>query len=148
MDIDKLLTSKRISYDLKASNKEESIDELIEILYSDGVIRDKSIFKKAVMKREEEFSTGIGNGIGIPHGKSDAVLEAAIALGISKEGIEFDSMDGEPVNLIFLIAVPEESNDIHLKILSYISRRLMHSSVREKLMEAKNYNNILEAFQE
>ena len=72
--------------------------------------------------------------------------EAAIALGISKSGIEFDSMDGEPVNLLFLIAVPDKSDDIHLKILSYISRRLMHEEVRDRLKEAKTYNQILEAF--
>ncbi|WP_132995624.1 PTS sugar transporter subunit IIA [Sporanaerobacter acetigenes] len=148
MDIGKLLTSDRISFNLKARNKEEAIDELIEILYRDGVINNKKNFKLAVMKREKEFSTGIGYGIGIPHGKNEAVKEASIAFGISKDGIDFDSMDGQPVNLIFLIAVPNKSDDMHLKILSYISRRLMHSDVREKLIKAQSYNDILKAFQE
>ena len=146
MNIGELLTPNRISYSLNAIDKEESIYELIELLYKDGIIKDKDAFKEAVMKREDEFSTGIGHGIGIPHGKSDSVLEAAIALGISKNGIEFDSMDGEPVNLIFLIAVPEESDNVHLQILSYISRKLMHSEVRGKLMKAENYDEILRAF--
>ena len=146
MEIGKLLTQDRISFDLQGRNKEEVIDELIEILYKDGAIKDKEDFKLAVMKREEEFSTGIGHGIGIPHGKSEAVYQAAIAFGISKEGIDFNSMDGQPVNLIFLIAVPNKSDDTHLKILSFISRRLMHSDVRDKLMKAQNYEDILEAF--
>jgi PTS system nitrogen regulatory IIA component len=148
MDIGKLLTPNRISFQLKGRTKEEAIEELIEILYKDGTIKNKEDFKIAVMKREEEFSTGIGHGIGIPHGKSEAVNEASIAFGISQDGIDFDSMDGQPVNLLFLIAVPNKSDDVHLKILSYISRRLMHDDVREKLIKAKTYAQILEAFQE
>jgi nitrogen PTS system EIIA component len=148
MDIGKLLTPNRISFQLKGRTKEEAIEELIEILYKDGTIKNKEDFKIAVMKREEEFSTGIGHGIGIPHGKSEAVNEASIAFGISQDGIDFDSMDGQPVNLLFLIAVPNKSDDVHLKILSYISRRLMHDDVREKLIKAKTYDQILEAFQE
>ncbi|GFN35109.1 PTS sugar transporter subunit IIA [Tepidimicrobium xylanilyticum] len=146
MNIEKLLTPERISFNLVGRSKEEAIDELIQILYQDGVINSKEDFKLAVMKREKEFSTGIGYGIGIPHGKSNAVLEPSIALGISKEGIEFDSMDGKPVNLVFLIAVPFKSDDVHLKVLSYISRKLMHSQVREKLIKAQNYNDIVQAF--
>lgn len=146
MEIEKLLTSNRISFDLKGGNKEEVIDELIELLCKDGAVTNKKDFKLAVMKREEQFSTGIGHGIGIPHGKSDAVSTASIAFGISKDGVDFSSMDGQPVNLIFLIAVPNKSDDIHLKILSFISRRLMHSDVRGKLMKAQSYEDILEAF--
>ncbi|HSH36087.1 PTS sugar transporter subunit IIA [Schnuerera sp.] len=146
MEIEKLLTSNRISFDLKGGNKEEVIDELIELLYKDGAVTNKKDFKLAVIKREEQFSTGIGHGIGIPHGKSDAVSMASIAFGISKDGVDFDSMDGQPVNLIFLIAVPKNSDDMHLKILSFISRRLMHSDVRGKLMKAQSYEDILEAF--
>ena len=147
MDIEELLTKDRISFNLKGLTKEEVIDELIEILFNDNVIEDKDKFKIAVMKREEEFSTGIGNGIGIPHGKSKFVTEAAIAFGISKNGVDFDSMDGEPAHLIFLIAVPEKSDDIHLKVLSYISRRLMHNEVRQALIEAENYDDIIKAFE-
>ncbi|HHV25909.1 PTS sugar transporter subunit IIA [Anaerosalibacter bizertensis] len=147
MDIEELLTKDRISFNLKGLTKEEVIDELIEILFNDNVIEDKHKFKIAVMKREEEFSTGIGNGIGIPHGKSKFVTEAAIAFGISKNGVDFDSMDGEPAHLIFLIAVPEKSDDIHLKVLSYISRRLMHNEVRQALIEAENYDDIIKAFE-
>lgn len=147
MNIKELLTKERISFNLKGLTKEEVIDELIEILFNDNVIEDKDKFKIAVMKREEKFSTGIGNGVGIPHGKNKFVTEAAIAFGISKNGVDFDSMDGEPAHLIFLIVVPEKSNDIHLKVLSYISRRLMHNEVRQALIEAENYDDIIKAFE-
>ena len=146
MEIEKLLTPNRILFDLKGGNKEEVIDELIELLYKDGVVTDKKKYKSAVMKREEQFSTGIGYGIGIPHAKSDAVSTAAIAFGISKDGIDFDSMDEKQVNLIFLIAVPNKSDDTHLKILSFISRRLMHNEVREKLIKAKNHEDVISSF--
>lgn len=146
MDIRKLLTKDRVVFDLKGETKEEIIENLIDILIEDNIIKDKNMFKEAVFKREKEFSTGIGNGVGIPHGKSEAVSEAAIAFGISKDGVDFDSMDGKRTYLIFLIAVPEKSDDIHLKALSYISRRLMHNEVRQALMEAKTYNDIIEAF--
>lgn len=146
MDIRKLLTKDRVVFDLKGETKEEIIENLIDILIEDNIIKDKNMFKEAVFKREKEFSTGIGNGVGIPHGKSEAVSEAAIAFGISKDGVDFDSMDGKLTHLIFLIAVPEKSDDIHLKALSYISRRLMHNEVRQALMEAKTYNDIIEAF--
>ncbi|MCR2044294.1 PTS sugar transporter subunit IIA [Anaerosalibacter massiliensis] len=146
MDIRKLLTKDRVVFDLKGETKGEIIENLIDILIEDNIIKDKNMFKEAVFKREKEFSTGIGNGVGIPHGKSEAVSEAAIAFGISKDGVDFDSMDGKLTHLIFLIAVPEKSDDIHLKALSYISRRLMHNEVRQALMEAKTYDDIIEAF--
>lgn len=146
MDIRKLLTKDRVVFDLKGETKGEIIENLIDILIEDNIIKDKNMFKEAVFKREKEFSTGIGNGVGIPHGKSEAVSESAIAFGISKDGVDFDSMDGKLTHLIFLIAVPEKSDDIHLKALSYISRRLMHNEVRQALMEAKTYDDIIEAF--
>lgn len=147
MNIEELLTPERVSFNLKGRTKEEAIDELIDLLFKDGQIKNKNLFKNAVMKREEEFSTGVGNGVGIPHGKSKSVLSPSIALGISREGIDFDSMDGKPTHIIFLIAVPEEANNIHLNVLSYISRRLMHTDVREKLIKSQNYNEIIEAFE-
>ncbi|AEE92674.1 MAG: PTS sugar transporter subunit IIA [Tepidanaerobacteraceae bacterium] len=146
MEIRDMFSKERVNFDLKATTKEDVLDELIDILYKDGKITDREEFKKAVLKREEEFSTGIGLGIAIPHGKSAAVKEASIVFGKSKKGIDFNSMDGEPAYLFFLIAVPEESNDVHLKALSEISRRLMHDEVREKLYDAQNFEGFIEAF--
>ena len=136
----------RVSFNLKATTKDEVIDELIEILEKDGKILDKMQFKAAVLKREEEFSTGIGMGIAIPHGKSSAVKEASIVFGKSEKGIDYESMDGEPAHLFFLIAVPEDSNDVHLRALSEISRKLMHTEVREQLLSAQSYDKFITVF--
>jgi PTS system fructose-specific IIA component/PTS system nitrogen regulatory IIA component len=141
-----MFSKNRISFDLKASNKDEVIKELIQLLYDDGKIIDKEKFREAVLKREEEFSTGIGMGIAIPHGKSNAVKEASIAFGRSNKGIDYESMDDKPANLFFLIAVPEESSDVHLKALSEISRKLMHTEIREKLFKVQSFEEFIKIF--
>lgn len=142
-----MFSKNRICFDLKATNKDEAIKELIEILYDDGKITDKEKFRQAVLKREEEFSTGIGMGIAIPHGKSDAVKEPSITFGRSNKGIDYESMDDKPAYLFFLIAVPEESSDIHLRALSEISRKLMHTEIREKLFKAQSFEEFIEVFE-
>ncbi|KHD34657.1 PTS fructose transporter subunit IIA [Clostridium acetobutylicum] len=142
-----MFSKERVTFNLKAKTKEEAINELIEILYNDGKVTDKEELKKAVLKREEEFSTGIGMGIAIPHGKCSAVKEAAITFGLSKEGIDYQSMDDKPAHLFFLIAVPEESSDIHLKALSEISRKLMHTEVREKIKNAQSFEEFITVFE-
>lgn len=147
MSIKEMFSVSRMSFDLKASDKNSVLDELIAILNSDGKLYDTEKFKEAVLKREEEFSTGIGMGIAIPHGKSDTVKEACITFGRSDKGIDYGSMDGEPAKLFFLIAVPENSNDTHLRALSEISRKLMHEDVREKLYGAKSYEEFISVFE-
>lgn len=142
-----MFSKNRMCFDLKATNKDEVIKELIEILYDDGKITDKEKFRQAVLKREEEFSTGIGMGIAIPHGKSDTVKEASITFGRSNKGIDYESMDDKPAYLYFLISVPEESSDIHLRALSEISRKLMHTEIREKLFKAESFEEFIEVFE-
>ena len=146
MDISELLKESRVIFDLKSTNKEGVLDELINLLSNDNIITDREEYKKAVMKREEEFTTGIGMGIAIPHGKSAAVTEPALAFGISKHGVDYKSMDGKPANIFFLIAVPEKSDNTHLQILSTLSRKLMHEDVRTALYNSKSYSDVLEAF--
>lgn len=147
MDIKVMFSKERVKFNLKAENKSQVIDELIDVLYEDGKILNKEEFKKAVVKREEEFSTGIGMGIAIPHGKSNAVAEASLVFGKSINGIDYESMDDLPAHLFFLIAVPEESSDLHLRVLSEISRKLMHTEVREALMKAETYDDFLKVFE-
>lgn len=142
-----MLSKERVSFNLKAATKDGVIDELIDMLVRDGKITSREKFKKAVLKREKEFSTGIGMGIAIPHGKSPAVKEACIVFGKSVNGIDYDSLDGQPAHLFFMIAVPEESNDIHLKALSEISRRLMHAEVRNQLLEAQSFEELTKIFE-
>lgn len=115
-----------INFDLKTTDKQAAISELANTFLTKGVVTNDSVYLEAVMKREEESTTGIGFGVAIPHGKSAAVAEPSLAFGRSQAGIQYDSMDGKPVHLMFLIAVPETSNDEHLRILSKLSRKLMH----------------------
>lgn len=147
MEIKDMFSKERVCLQLGAKNKLEAIDELIDILVKDGKINDKETFRKAVLKREEEFSTGIGMGIAIPHGKSDSVNEAAIVFGKSDQGIEYGSMDDKPAHLFFLIAVPQDSNDIHLRALSQISRKLMHTDVRNAIMNSSNFEEFIKVFE-
>lgn len=142
-----MFSKNRAEFNLKAKTKSEVLDELIEILYKDGKVTNKEELKNAVLKREEEFSTGIGMGIAIPHGKCSAVTEATITFGLSKEGIDYQSMDDKPAKLFFLIAVPEESSDVHLRALSEISRKLMHEDVREKLYNVDNFEDFIKVFE-
>lgn len=137
----------RFKGNLAAKTKAEVIDELIDLLYQDGKLTDKEALKKAVLHRESEFSTGIGMGIAIPHGKCSAVTEAAITFGRSEAGIDYESMDDKPAHLFFLIAVPEDSSDIHLKALSEISRKLMHTDVREQIMKAQTFADFIKVFE-
>ena len=136
-----------INFDLQATDKLAAISELANTFVSKGVVTNESVYVKAVMKREEESTTGIGFGVAIPHGKSAAVTEPSLAFGRSQAGIQYDSMDGKPVHLMFLIAVPETSNDEHLRILSKLSRKLMHEDVRQKLMTVTNIEEIYQIFE-
>lgn len=146
-EIRDLLKPAFINFDLQATDKQAAISELANTFVSEGVVTNESVYLKAVMKREEESTTGIGFGVAIPHGKSAAVTEPSLAFGRSQTGIQYDSMDGKPVHLMFLIAVPETSNDEHLRILSKLSRKLMHEDVRQKLMTVTNLEEIYQIFE-
>lgn len=132
---------------LKSTSKYEVLKELVNILFENGKIKDKDAFLDVVLKREEQCSTGIGMGIAIPHGKSDLVEETTIVFGRSKNGISYDSIDDKPAFFFFLIAVPNEASDLHLKALSDISRRLMHGEVREKLRNVQNFEEFIMIFE-
>ena len=136
-----------INFDLKTTDKQAAISELANTFLTKGVVTNDSVYLEAVMKREEESTTGIGFGVAIPHGKSAAVAEPSLAFGRSQAGIQYDSMDGKPVHLMFLIAVPETSNDEHLRILTKLSRKLMHEDVRQKLMTVTDAEEIYQIFE-
>lgn len=142
MGLKELMTEETIVLELNSRSKIEGIEELAEKMAGIGRVIDLTSYLVAVMKREEEATTGIGFGVGIPHGKSSAVSSPTLAFGRSKEGISYDSMDGKPVHLLFLIAVPENSNDEHLRILSQLSRKLMHQDIRDRLMNAIDVKEI------
>lgn len=134
-----------ICMDLGASTKEEAIGKLAGMLDSAGKLRSRQDYIRAVLDRESLTTTGVGMGIAIPHGKSAAVREAGIAFGKSDSGIEWASLDGEPVRLVFLLAVPEEAAGTqHLKILARLSRMLMDEGFRHDLMSATTPGKVLE----
>ncbi|MHC5250594.1 PTS sugar transporter subunit IIA [Enterococcus sp. HY326] len=136
-----------INFELTSQDKEAAIRELANTFVTEGVVKNESVYLKAVMQREAESTTGIGFGVAIPHGKSLAVTKPSLAFGRSLPGISYDSMDGKPVHLIFLIAVPKASNDEHLRILSKLSRKLMHEDIRQKLLTATDAEEIYQIFE-
>lgn len=147
MGISEVLRPELMKFDMQAEKKEEAIKELAALMYEHGYVDDLQGLVDAAMAREAEYSTGIGMGVGIPHAKSSVVRQAVVAFGKSQKGIEFESFDGAPVYLVFLIAVPENSDKEHLNILSTLSRALMHEEVRDALMKATTPDEVIGAFQ-
>ncbi|TAA72698.1 PTS fructose transporter subunit IIABC [Planococcus salinarum] len=143
MRITDLLTKDTIAMDLRADNKTAVIDELIAQLDGAGKLTDPEAFKQNILTREEQSTTGIGEGIAIPHAKSAAVKSPAIAFGRSLEGIDFESMDGQPANLFFMIAASEGANDAHLEALSRLATFLMDEKFRERILAAATKEEVL-----
>lgn len=145
MRITELVNEETISEQLVSRSKHDVLEELALLLTYSGKVKGKDAFLQAIYARENEGSTGIGYGVAIPHGKSSSVIEPAIAFGRSPEGIDFDSLDGNPAHLFFMIAVPEDADNLHLQTLARLSRRLMHGSFRNELMKAGTKEDILRA---
>ncbi|MCQ6277764.1 PTS fructose transporter subunit IIABC [Bacillus sp. EB600] len=143
MKITELLTKKTILLDIEGNQKETAIDQLVGILYKAGKITNKAEFKAAILKREEQSTTGIGEGIAIPHAKVTAVKEAAIAFGKSASGVDFQSLDGQPAHLFFMIAAPEGANNTHLEALARLSGMLMNGEVGKKLLNARSVDEVI-----
>ena len=142
MKIAELLGKDTIKLDLKAASKMEVLDQLVDVLYDAGRLNDKELYKEEILKRESLSSTGIGEGIGIPHGKTSAVKRASLALGIYRDGVDFDSLDGAPVNIVFMIAAPEGANNEHLETLSRLSVLLMNPEFKEGLLSSKTPEDV------
>ena len=143
MKITDLLDVKSIELNGKPTSKKEAINKMVDLMCAGGNIKDKEEYKKVVFKREEESTTGIGEGIAIPHGKSDAVKSPGLAAMVVKNGVEFDSLDGEPADLIFLIAAPDTEDNVHLDVLSKLSVLLMDEEFTSELRSAKTKEEFL-----
>ncbi|MDD5450046.1 MAG: PTS sugar transporter subunit IIA [Candidatus Omnitrophica bacterium] len=148
MKIMDFLNEKAVTANLKAQDKEGVIRELVDLLFKAGAIKDKEELTSTLLARESLGSTGIGQGIGIPHGKSNKVKELVAAFGLSRKGVKFDSLDGEPVYIFFLLVAPEESAGPHLKALARISRFLKDKYFRDLLKGAKDEKEILKVLKE
>ena len=136
MVLTELLSPERIRVPLQALDKEALLDELLGILEGSDQVEDLRAVSRAVREREEVLSTGIGNGVAIPHGKSPAAASLVLAAGVTAEPVDFEALDGEPVRLVFLLVGPEAAAGQHVKVLSRISRLLRRESFRNRLVDA------------
>lgn len=144
MRITDLLDVKSISMDAAPKSKEEALNQAVALMAKSGKINDEEAYRRQVYKREEESTTGIGEGIAIPHGKCDAVNKPGLAAMVVKEGVDFDSLDGAPVSLIFLIAAPNTEDNVHLDVLSKLSMMLMDEEFTANLRAANTPEEFLE----
>jgi fructose-specific phosphotransferase system IIA component len=142
------LDKESIELNLKAKNKKEVIEELVEMLAKKNVIIDKKVTIESLMEREELGSTGVGQGIAIPHSKTKGVKELVAAFGVSKEGVSFDALDGESVHIFFLLLAPEGAAGLMLKALARVSNFLKNKYYRRKILEAKDNSDVLQTIEE
>jgi PTS system fructose-specific IIC component len=143
MKIVDLLHKQSINLNFNPSTKEQCINELVELMDKTGNLSDKNEYKKAILARESLSTTGIGEGIAIPHGKTNAVKNASLAAAICKNGVDYDSLDGQPANLFFMIAVPDNSDNLHLEVLARLSTILMDEKFRTSLINCSNIDQFL-----
>lgn len=150
MKITDFLREKAISVDLQARDKEGVIREMVQLLVKAGEIKpaDEEKIVPVLLAREALGSTGIGQGVGIPHGKSNVVRQLVGAFGISRRGVNFDSLDGETAQIFFLLLAPEDSAGPHLKALARISRLLKDRYFRDSLKEAKEEKQVVKIIQQ
>ncbi|KIL12585.1 PTS system, fructose-specific IIA component [Bacillus pumilus] len=144
MKITELLTKQTIKLQLDSQQKEAVIEELVTVLDTAGKLNDKEGYKAAVINREKQSSTGIGEGIAIPHAKTASVKEPAIAFGRSVAGVDYESLDAQPSHLVFMIAATEGANNTHLEALSRLSTLLMREEIRKQLLEAATEDEIID----
>ena len=136
MLLSELLTPDQIRVPLRGTTKEELLRELVDVLHRSGAVSDPAVVLEAVMERERVLSTGIGSGVAIPHGKSNRVAKLAVAAGVTAQPVDFEALDGRPVNLFFLLVGPESAAGQHVKALSRISRLVRRDTLREELVGA------------
>lgn len=139
-----MLIKNCINLNLKAKSKDEVIDEMIDMLMSNGRLNNREEYKKEILKREAQSSTGLEEGIAIPHAKTKAVKIPSIAFGRSSEGVDYQSLDGEPSKLFFMIAAPSDAADSHIEVLSKLTTLLLDDDIREALLNAKTEDEVLE----
>ena len=148
MRITDLLSKDSIELNVTAKDKNDIIDKMTKLMLKTGKITDAEAYKKLVLKREEEGSTGVGEGIAIPHGKGDCVKEPGLVAMVVPHGVEYDALDGKPVNLLFMIAAPNTSDNVHLDVLSRLSTMLMDTEFKNKLILAKSKDEFLNIINE
>ena len=148
MKIIDLLDDRSILLDGRVADKKAALDQMVELMDASGKLRDKETYRQGVYAREQEGSTGIGEGIAIPHCKSDAVIKPGLAAMVVKDGVEFESLDGQPAHLFFLIAAPNTEDNVHLDVLSRLSVLLMDEDFTNKLRQATSVSEFKQIIEE
>ncbi|NFI05349.1 PTS fructose transporter subunit IIC [Clostridium botulinum] len=148
MRIVDLLKKQGIELNFNPSSKDECIEKLVNLMDKTGNLNNKEEYKKAIIAREAQSTTGIGEGIAIPHGKTNAVKKASLAAAVCKKGVDYDSLDGAPANLFFMIAVPDNSDNLHLEVLARLSTILMDEKFRETLINCEDKDQFLKLIDE
>ena len=146
MKIQDVLNKNVMLFDLQATDKEGVINEMVQSLVDNGVVTDFDTFKAGIMNREAQTSTGLGDGIAMPHSKNEAVKEATVLFAKSNKGVDYASLDGQPTDLFFMIAAPEGANDTHLAALAELSKYLMKPGFADKLRQASNPDEVIATF--
>ena len=146
MKIQDVLNKNVMLFDLQATDKEGVINEMVQSLLDNGVVTDFETFKAGIMNREAQTSTGLGDGIAMPHSKNEAVKEATVLFAKSNKGVDYASLDGQPTDLFFMIAAPEGANDTHLAALAELSKYLMKPGFADKLRQASTPDQVIAAF--
>ena len=146
MNLQSMIDERLVAFDLCVSDKEDAIDKVVKMLYDAQKITDLEVFKKGVLEREEEFSTGVGNSIAIPHCMSEVVQEGAFTLVRLMNEIEWGSLDDLPVKYIIMLAAPKDGNTIHLKMLSTLAMKLMDDDFRIALLQSSTIEEIKTIF--
>ena len=146
MKIQDVLNKNVMLFDLQATDKEGVINEMVRSLVDNGVVTDFDTFKAGIMNREAQTSTGLGDGIAMPHSKNEAVKEATVLFAKSNKGVDYASLDGQPTDLFFMIAAPEGANDTHLAALAELSKYLMKPGFADKLRQASTPDQVIAAF--
>ena len=146
MKIQDVLNKNVMLFDLQATDKEGVINEMVQSLVDNGVVTDFDTFKAGIMNREAQTSTGLGDGIAMPHSKNEAVKEATVLFAKSNKGVDYASLDGQPTDLFFMIAAPEGANDTHLAALAELSKYLMKPGFADKLRRARTPDQVIAAF--
>lgn len=148
MKVSDILTEQIIAINLSANDKNEAINKMIDLAAGSGNILDLEAVRSCVFEREKLVSTGVGKGFAIPHGKSDDIKDIVAAFAIMKDPVDFDSIDGEKVTYIFLLVGKDSMLNMHIKLLSRISRLMNKDEFREKLLTAKSKEEVLKMFKE
>lgn len=146
MKINDVLLKELMIMDLKSTTKEGVLDEMITSLLDNGIINDREVFKEGIIAREAQSSTGLGEGIAMPHAKNNAVQQPAVVFAKSSAGVDYDSLDGQPAHLFFMIAAPEGANNVHLEVLASLSRQLINPNLLAQLKAATTPEEVQQIF--